>query len=51
MEKKIEDKLSATHVLEEAGLAPTADRLKRVQDKGNAVLANSFGGGEERASA
>jgi hypothetical protein len=40
-------------MLEERGLTPTAERLKRLQDSGNnpnAVLANAFAG-DERASA
>jgi hypothetical protein len=53
MEQTIENKVAATNMLEERGLTPTAERLKRLQDSGNnpnAVLANAFAG-DERASA
>jgi hypothetical protein len=50
MEQKIENRVAASHNLEAAGLTPTAERLKRVQDSGNAVIANQFSS-DERATA
>ena len=50
MEQKIENKLAATQHLEEAGLAPTAANIKRMQDNGNTVIANQFSS-DERATA
>jgi hypothetical protein len=51
LELKLENKLAATNTLEAAGLAPTAERLKHVQDSGNAPVARAFNSADERISA
>jgi hypothetical protein len=50
MEQKIQKKAAAAQVLETAGITPTEDKIKRMQDSGNTVIANQFGS-EERATA